>query len=59
MPPNIVDRGTPGEEIVAKEGSNVSLACRATGHPEPNITWKKEDGSEFMYNGQQGNFSKK
>nr|CAH0099633.1 unnamed protein product [Daphnia galeata] len=50
VPPNIVDSGTT-DGVVAREGSNVSLSCRATGHPEPNITWKREDGSEFIYNG--------
>lgn len=53
VPPNIVDSGTT-DGVVAREGSNVSLSCRATGHPEPNITWKREDGSEFIYNGVAG-----
>jgi hypothetical protein len=53
VPPNIVDSGTT-DGVVAREGSNVSLSCRATGHPEPNITWKREDGSEFIYNGVSG-----
>ena len=53
VPPNIVDSGTT-DGVVAREGSNVSLSCRATGHPEPNITWRREDGSEFIYNGQSG-----
>ena len=55
VPPNIVDSGTT-DGVVAREGSNVSLSCRATGHPEPNITWKREDGSEFIYNGVAGQF---
>lgn len=50
VPPNIVDSGTT-DGVVAREGSNASLSCRATGHPEPNITWKREDGSEFIHNG--------
>jgi len=37
---------------MAREGSNVSLSCQATGFPQPNITWKREDGSQFTYNGQ-------
>ena len=53
VPPNIIDRGAT-DEIFAKESSNVSLSCKATGQPEPSITWKKEDGSEFMYQGQTG-----
>ena len=53
VPPNIVDSGTT-DGVVAREGSNVSLSCRATGHPEPNITWRREDGAEFVYNGVPG-----
>lgn len=54
VPPNIVDSGTT-DGVVAREGSNVSLSCKATGHPEPNITWKREDGLEFIHNGHPGN----
>ena len=49
----LVDSGTT-DGVVAREGSNVSLACKASGHPEPNITWKREDGLEFIYNGHPG-----
>ena len=55
VPPNIVDKGTT-DSVVAREGSNVTLTCQATGFPEPNITWRKEDGSEFIYNGHSGKF---
>lgn len=54
VPPKIVDRASTGNDLVTKEGSNVSLSCKANGHPEPTITWKKEDGSLFLYNGRQG-----
>ena len=46
VPPQIVDSGTT-DAIIAREGANVSLSCQGTGHPEPNITWKREDGREF------------
>jgi len=51
VPPNIVDRSN-SDGVMAREGSNVSLSCQATGFPQPNITWKREDGSQFTYNGQ-------
>ena len=53
VPPNIADRST-SDGVMAREGSNVSLSCQATGYPQPNITWKREDGSPFTYNGQTG-----
>ena len=55
VPPQIVDKGTT-DGVVAREGSNVTLTCQATGHPEPNITWRKEDGSEFIHNGVPGKY---
>lgn len=29
--------------VVAQEGANASLACQARGHPEPSISWRRED----------------
>lgn len=44
MPPDISDEESSGD-VVAKEGENASLFCSAHGHPEPRITWRREDGA--------------
>lgn len=40
VPPNIEDSLT-STDIVAREGSNVTLKCRASGSPAPLIKWKR------------------
>ena len=44
-------------DIVAKEGSNVTLHCKAKGHPEPYVMWRREDNREIQYNGNLGKSS--
>lgn len=34
--------------ITVKEGSNASLLCKANGHPQPIITWRREDNEPIM-----------
>lgn len=36
------------KNITVMENTNVSLSCRATGNPQPEIKWKREDGQEFQ-----------
>lgn len=43
VPPDIVDTGTSSDMTVT-EGDNVTLICRARGHPPPRILWRREDG---------------
>ncbi|XP_040926337.1 hemicentin-1 isoform X2 [Betta splendens] len=31
-------------DVAADVGSNVTLLCRARGHPEPQVSWRREDG---------------
>ncbi|CAG7822206.1 unnamed protein product, partial [Allacma fusca] len=49
-PPQIIDQDT-SIDLVAKEGSNVTLYCKAKGHPEPYVMWRREDNKEIQYNG--------
>lgn len=56
VPPDIIDDQT-STDMVAREGSNVTLSCAATGSPAPNITWRREDGQKILLeNGHKGSF---
>ena len=45
--PDILAEATSSDTIV-KEGEDVLLTCKATGRPEPQIMWRKEDGQSFV-----------
>ncbi|XP_076675466.1 lachesin isoform X2 [Andrena cerasifolii] len=49
VPPNIEDYQTSSDAIV-REGANVSLTCKATGSPKPNISWKRDNGFQISIN---------
>ncbi|KAL2734020.1 limbic system-associated membrane protein-like isoform X1 [Vespula squamosa] len=53
VPPDILDNST-STDMVVKEGSNVTLRCAARGSPQPNITWKREDGELISLGDSQG-----
>ena len=36
--------------FVQLEGENVTLVCKASGHPTPRITWKREDRGNIIRN---------
>ncbi|XP_037910647.1 lachesin-like [Hermetia illucens] len=46
VPPNIDDSLT-SSDVIVREGSNVTLRCRASGSPTPSIKWKRDDGSKI------------
>ncbi|XP_046645044.1 lachesin-like isoform X1 [Daphnia pulicaria] len=46
VPPDIID-GESSTDTVVREGSNVSLTCAASGHPQPHILWRREDGASI------------
>ena len=47
VPPDI-DYLKTSKDVVAQEGENVTLVCRAKGHPTPRITWRREDGEDIV-----------
>lgn len=57
VPPNIVDEGTSGD-IVAREGTDVSITCKADGRPLPRILWRREDGTNILLRNEDGELQK-
>jgi len=53
VPPDI-DYLQTSKDVVVQEGDNVTLTCRASGHPRPTITWRREDGSKIQRRGDWG-----
>ncbi|XP_050700995.1 neurotrimin-like isoform X2 [Eriocheir sinensis] len=54
VPPDIIDKDSSGD-ITVREGQDVTLTCRAEGHPPPNITWRREDNKDIiLHNNQRG-----
>jgi len=53
VPPDI-DYMQTSKDVVVQEGDNVTLTCRASGHPRPTITWRREDGSKIQRRGDWG-----
>lgn len=51
MPPKITEAQTTQVAEIA-EHTNVSIQCKASGHPKPSISWRREDGSPIRLNGQ-------
>ncbi|XP_055682656.1 protein CEPU-1-like [Lutzomyia longipalpis] len=49
VPPNI-DDSLSSSDIIVREGSNVTLKCRATGSPTPTVKWKRDDNSKIAIN---------
>ncbi|XP_076059177.1 uncharacterized protein LOC143035893 [Oratosquilla oratoria] len=48
VPPEIDDNLSSGETIVQENGK-VSLVCKATGHPPPNVSWRREQGVKIDF----------
>lgn len=41
-------------DMVVREGTNVTLTCKAKGFPEPYVMWRREDGDEMSIGGENG-----
>ncbi|XP_075211004.1 lachesin-like [Lycorma delicatula] len=54
VPPSIVDKET-STDMVVREAVNVTLTCKAVGYPEPYVMWRREDGEDINYNGENVN----
>ncbi|XP_061395444.1 lachesin-like, partial [Musca vetustissima] len=54
VPPMIVE-GMTSHDVVAREGLNVTLTCKARGYPEPYVMWRREDGEEMLIGGEHVN----
>ncbi|RWS28855.1 lachesin-like protein, partial [Leptotrombidium deliense] len=46
VPPSIVEHET-SSDVIVDERNKLSLRCKASGYPAPNITWRREDGKEL------------
>lgn len=53
FPPQILVNET-SDDVVATEGANVTLTCKARGYPTPDIHWKREDKREIPLQTQLG-----
>ncbi|KAJ8718338.1 hypothetical protein PYW08_002575 [Mythimna loreyi] len=47
VPPDIINEETSAD-VSAQELDNVTLICRASGHPPPKITWRREDHEPIL-----------
>ncbi|XP_071540302.1 lachesin-like [Panulirus ornatus] len=47
VPPDIIDRESSGD-LTVREGQDVTLTCRAKGHPPPRIIWRREDNQNII-----------
>lgn len=47
MPPDIINEES-STDIAVQEGEDATLVCKATGHPTPRVTWRREDGEHIL-----------
>lgn len=49
VPPNI-DDSLSSSDVIVREGSNVTLRCRAMGSPTPTVKWKRDSQEKIAIN---------
>jgi neurotrimin len=47
VPPDIINEES-STDIAVQEGEDATLVCRATGHPQPRVVWRREDGEQIL-----------
>ncbi|KAL7020222.1 hypothetical protein ACKWTF_011422 [Chironomus riparius] len=47
VPPDIINEDS-STDIAVQEGEDATLICRATGHPQPRVVWRREDGEHIF-----------
>ncbi|KAF2885575.1 hypothetical protein ILUMI_20598 [Ignelater luminosus] len=47
VPPDFIAEETSGD-VMVPEGGMVKLTCRARGHPEAHVQWRREDGGDII-----------
>lgn len=52
-----MDEGTSGD-LIAREGQDANLSCKAKGRPLPRILWRREDGSNIQLRNEAGELRK-
>ena len=53
IPPDISNE-EGGGELLIPEGGSAKLSCKARGVPHPRVTWRREDGQEFVIRNSNG-----
>ncbi|XP_002024245.2 uncharacterized protein LOC6599280 isoform X2 [Drosophila persimilis] len=53
IPPSITDLHAPDfhRTVIVEEGRSLNLSCTATGSPQPQVEWRREDGRTINVNG--------
>ncbi|XP_037912590.1 lachesin isoform X2 [Hermetia illucens] len=46
--PPMINETMTSNDMVVREGTNVTLVCKARGYPEPYVMWRREDGEEMV-----------
>ncbi|KAH9420910.1 hypothetical protein DERP_001344, partial [Dermatophagoides pteronyssinus] len=54
VPPDFINSET-SSDVVVRENQNLTLRCKARGHPEPKLTWRREDNKPIEYGNWQSN----
>ncbi|XP_054160630.1 lachesin-like [Oppia nitens] len=54
VPPDFINADT-STDVMVRENLNVTLKCKAKGHPQPRLMWRREDNQPLEYGNWQQN----